>query len=89
MSGLFCLVLPVLTSPFKSKIRLEAEYAVLRRQLIVLRRKVRGRVRRTNNGRWFLIHPDAGAGDGFIHIASSFQKIVSHSDMVTPVTKPN
>jgi hypothetical protein len=31
-----------LTSPFKSKIRLEAENAVLRHQLIVLRRKLRG-----------------------------------------------
>ena len=32
----------MLASPFKSKIRLEAENAVLRHQLIVLRRKVRG-----------------------------------------------
>jgi hypothetical protein len=31
-------------SPFKSKIRLEAENAALRHQLIVLRRKLRGRV---------------------------------------------
>jgi hypothetical protein len=44
-----------LTAPFKSKIRLEAENAVLRHQLIVLRRKVQGRVRLTNNDRWFLI----------------------------------
>src|SRR5665213_3556718 len=42
-------------SPFKSKSRLEAENAVLRHQLIVLRRKVQGRVRLTNNDRWFLI----------------------------------
>jgi hypothetical protein len=45
MFGLFCFVLAVLASPFKSKIRLEAENAVLRHQLIVLRRKVPGQVR--------------------------------------------
>ena len=55
MFGLFCFVLAVMASPFKSKSRLEAENAVLRHQLIVLRRKVQGRVRLTNNDRWFLI----------------------------------
>jgi len=55
MFGLFCFVLAVLASPFKSKSRLEAENAVLRQQLVVLRRKVQGRVRLTNNDRWFLI----------------------------------
>jgi hypothetical protein len=55
MFGLFCFVLAVLASPFKSKSRLEAENAALRRQLIVLRRKVQGRVRLTNNDSWFLI----------------------------------
>src|SRR5712672_1893745 len=44
----------VLASAFKSKSRLEAENAVLRHQLIVLRRRVRGRVQPTNNDRWFL-----------------------------------
>ena len=44
MIALICFVLAVLASPFKSKIRLEAENAVLRHQLIVLRRKLRGRV---------------------------------------------
>ena len=44
-----------LTSPFKSKIRLEAENAVLRHQSIVLRRKLRGRVKLTNSDRWFFI----------------------------------
>jgi hypothetical protein len=53
MFALFCFVLAVLASPFKSKNRLEAENAVLRHQLIVLRRKVQGRVRLTNNDRWF------------------------------------
>src|SRR6266849_5237848 len=57
MIGLLCFVLRILASPFKSKSRLEAENAVLRHQLIVLRRKVRGRPRLTNNDRWFFIQP--------------------------------
>src|SRR6478735_10313876 len=48
-------VLVVLASPFKSKSRLEAENVALRHQLIVLRRKVQGRVRLTNNDRWFFV----------------------------------
>src|SRR5215471_9408112 len=55
MIGLFCFALAVLASPFKSKLRLEAENAVLRHQLIVLRRRRRGRVRLTNLDRWFFI----------------------------------
>ena len=55
MIALICFVLAVLASAFKSKSRLEAENAVLRHQLIVLRRRVRGRVQPTNNGRWFLV----------------------------------
>ena len=55
MFGLFCFVLAVLVSPFKSKTRLEAENAVLRHQLIILRRKVQGHVRLTNSDRWFFI----------------------------------
>src|SRR5206468_2835501 len=55
MIGLFCFVLAVLASPFKSKLRLEAENAVLRHQLNVLRRRLHGRVRLTNHDRWFLI----------------------------------
>src|SRR6516225_6286501 len=55
MIGLFCFALAVLVSPFKSKLRLEAENAVLRHQLIVLRRRRRGRVRLTNLDRWFFI----------------------------------
>src|SRR4029078_2435500 len=55
MIGLFCFVLAVLASPFKSKLQLEAENAALRHQLIVLRRRPRGRVRLTNNDRWFFI----------------------------------
>src|SRR5437899_1846267 len=55
MIGLFCFVLAVLASPFKSKLRLQAENAVLRHQLIVLRRRLHGRVRLTNHDRWFFI----------------------------------
>src|SRR6266550_1502026 len=55
MMGLPCFVLAILASPFKSKIRLEAENAALRYQLIVLRRKLRGRVRLTNHDRWFFV----------------------------------
>jgi hypothetical protein len=55
MIGLFCFVLAVLASPFKSKVRLEAENAMLRHQLIVLRRRLHGGVRLTNHDRWFLI----------------------------------
>ena len=55
MIGLLCFALAVLASPFKSKLRLEAENAVLRHQLIVLRRSLHGRVRLPNYARWFLI----------------------------------
>src|ERR1700740_2627417 len=41
MIGLLCFVVAVLASAFKSKIRLEAENATLRHQLVVLRRKVK------------------------------------------------
>jgi hypothetical protein len=55
MIALIWFVLAILASPFKSKIRLEAENAVLRHQLMVLRRKVRGRAQLTNNDRWFFV----------------------------------
>src|ERR1700724_1161960 len=55
MIGLLRFFLAVLGSPFKSKLRLEAENAVLRHQLIVVRRRLHGRVRLTNHDRWFLI----------------------------------
>ena len=55
MIALLCFVLAVLAAPFKSRSRLEAENAALRHQLIVLRRNVYGRVRLTNNDRWFLV----------------------------------
>ena len=55
MIGLLCFALAVLASPFKSKLQLEAENVVLRHQLIVLRRRLDGRVRLTNIDRWLFI----------------------------------
>jgi hypothetical protein len=55
MIGLLCFVLAVLASPFNSKLRLEAENAVLRHQLNVLRRRLHGRAHLTNHDRWFFI----------------------------------
>src|SRR4249920_2310777 len=55
MIALIRFELAMLAAPFESKSRLEAENAVLRHQLIILRRKVRGRAQVTNNDRWFLV----------------------------------
>jgi transposase InsO family protein len=55
MIGLLCFVLTVLASPFKAQLRLQAENAVLRHQLNVVKRRLPGRVRLTNHDRWFLI----------------------------------
>src|SRR5271169_6218392 len=55
MIALVCFVLAVLASALKSKSRLEAENAALRHQLIVLRRKLRGRVQLANSDRWFFV----------------------------------
>jgi hypothetical protein len=55
MLALLRIVLAVVASPFRSRSRLEAENAALRHQLIVLRRKLRGRARLTSNDRWFFI----------------------------------
>jgi transposase InsO family protein len=55
MIELLYFILAVLASPFKSNTRLEAENAALRHQLIVLRRKAKGRAHLTNNDRWFFI----------------------------------
>src|SRR6266480_7403348 len=55
MFALLRFFLALLSSLFKSKSRLEAENAALRRQLIVLQRKVRGRIHFTNSDRLFLI----------------------------------
>src|SRR2546429_10011055 len=55
MIALFWLFLAVSVSPFKSKNRLAAENAALRHHLIVLQRRVRGRVQLTNGDRLFLV----------------------------------
>src|SRR6202047_217960 len=75
MVALICLVLAVLASPFKSKIRLEAENAVLRHQLVVLRRKLKGRARLTNNDRWF-----------FVQMYRCFPAILTVNTIVQPET---
>jgi hypothetical protein len=55
MIALLCFVVTLFASPFRSKSRLEAENAALRHQLIVLQRRVRGRVQLTNWDRLFLV----------------------------------
>jgi hypothetical protein len=55
MIALLCFFLTLFASLFKSKSRLEAENAALRRQLIVLQRRVSGRVQLTNRDRLFLV----------------------------------
>src|SRR5438477_4426967 len=55
MFALLRFFLALFSSLFKSKSRLEAENAALRRQVIVLQRKVHGRVHFTNSDRLFLI----------------------------------
>ncbi len=47
MLALARIILAALALPFKSKGRLEAENAILRQQIIVLRRQVHGRVKLT------------------------------------------
>src|SRR6266852_6838496 len=55
MIALLCFFLTLFASPFKSKSRLEAENAALRHQLIVLQRRVSGRVQLANGDRLFLV----------------------------------
>jgi hypothetical protein len=55
MVALLCFWLTLLTSPLKSRSRLAAENAALRRQVIVLRRKVQGRIQLTNTDRLFFV----------------------------------
>jgi len=74
MIALIFFLLNLVASPFKPKSRLEAENAALRRQVIVLQRKVRGRLQFTNGDRLFFIqlyrwcpsvqgHDNPAAGD--------------------------
>src|SRR5262249_30032222 len=55
MVALLCFFLTLFASPFKSKSRLEAENSALRHQLVVLQRRVSGRVQLTNGDRLFLV----------------------------------
>jgi transposase InsO family protein len=55
MFALLCFFLAIIALPFKSTRRLEAENAVLRHQLIILRRRVPGRALLTNGDRWFFV----------------------------------
>jgi hypothetical protein len=55
MFALLSFFLRLLTSPFKSASRLEAENTALRHQLTVLQRKVCGRVEFTNSDRLFFM----------------------------------
>jgi hypothetical protein len=55
MIAFMCFCLRLFTLPFKSKIRLEAENAILRHQLTLMQRKIRGRVRFTNSYRLFFV----------------------------------
>src|ERR1700759_3246160 len=75
MIGLLCFGLDVLTSPIKSKLRLEAENAALRHQLIVLRRKLRGRVGLTNHDRLF-----------FVQLYRRFPPILTVLTIILPAT---
>ncbi|HYM32746.1 MAG TPA: hypothetical protein VEU47_15700 [Candidatus Cybelea sp.] len=55
MIALLYLFLAIVASPSKSKARLEAENVAVRHQLVVLRRKVSGRIRFTNGDRFFFV----------------------------------
>ena len=55
MIALLSFLLAILASPFRSKSKLVAENALLRHQVLVLRRKVKGRVSLTNGDRWFFV----------------------------------
>jgi hypothetical protein len=55
MIALVIFLVRLLVSPAKPTRRLEAENAALRRQVAVLQRKMRGRVRLTNNDRLFFV----------------------------------
>jgi len=55
MLALLRFFLAVIALPFKSRQRLEAENAALRHQLIILGRRMPGRVQFTNGDRWFLV----------------------------------
>ena len=55
MIALLCFILRLSVAPFRSPSRLVAENAALRHQLVVLQRKVGGRVEFTNADRLFFV----------------------------------
>jgi hypothetical protein len=55
MVALTSFLLAILASPFRPKCELVVENALLRHQVVVLRRKVKGRVPLRNGDRWFLV----------------------------------
>ena len=55
MIALLRLLLALVAASFRSKSSLEAENAALRQQIIVLRRKLRGRVKLSNADRLFFV----------------------------------
>ena len=75
MAALIFLLWNLAALLFKSKSRLEAENAALRQQLIVLQRKVRGRVQFTNSDRLF-----------FLQLYRWFPSIVKSMTTIRPET---
>jgi hypothetical protein len=67
MVAFLLFLLNLLGLPFKSKSQLAAENAALRQQVIVLQRKVRGRVQLTDRDRLF-----------FIQLCRWFPSVLSH-----------
>ena len=55
MIALISFLLAILASPFRSKSDLVAENELLRQQVLVLRRRVKGRVPLRNGDRWFFV----------------------------------
>jgi hypothetical protein len=55
MIALLSFLLAVLVSPFRSNSSLLAENVLLRHQVVVLRRRVKGRIPLNNGDRWFFV----------------------------------
>ena|SRR5450755_1622880 len=84
MIGLLHFVLAALASPFKSKLRLEAENAVLRHQLNVLRRGLHGRVHQASELLSADIPGPANVQDGRdLGISISTRKLSSQAARLT------
>jgi len=75
MVALLFFLLRLLSSPFRRISRLEAENAALRRQLVVLQRKVHGRIQFTNSDRVF-----------FLQLCRWFPSIVEVMTTIRPET---